>query len=119
MAEQLAEDFERSVVDGDGSEEESKEQLLEEQLGGPFLESAPEEEFDYTGERRDGIDDEWEATALPEAVGPLAIASAEEEQAALETQEEATGEAEHPDADDEIPSSVAPDVRGIMAPKQP
>ena len=86
LAEHLAEQFERSVATGD-PDDVADDNLQLEEIGGPFIESAADQEF---GSTRTSTDD-GEPSAVPEAVGSLAVASAEEEQEAVEEDVERGG----------------------------
>jgi|tagenome__1003787_1003787.scaffolds.fasta_scaffold20739446_2 hypothetical protein len=70
LAATLAEDFVRSVTSGDDADEETREEVLPEEIGGPFLETSARTEFAR------GIDEsnpaDAEAEPLPQAVGGLA-----------------------------------------------
>jgi hypothetical protein len=119
LAQHLAEEFLRSAAGGEETEEDSRDEVLAEEMGGPFIESGPEEEFGSTLDRgvrepgartmaarglgqgpsgRDDDDDsdEVEPSALPTVVGSLAIAGADE----LE-------ESSEEDADAEVSDRVA------------
>ncbi len=83
LAEFLGEQYLREAVDDDGGEGSRDEEVTEE-LGGPFVESAPEQEFGSTqegrnvGEARGGAEETLTVrvrSPLPQAVGPLAIAA--------------------------------------------
>ncbi|MGA7745237.1 MAG: hypothetical protein ABSF35_22005 [Polyangia bacterium] len=87
LAEFSGEQYLREAVDNDIGEGSRDEELTEE-LGGPFVESRPEEEFGPTWEGRGACDvkigSEKAPTApsrspLPQAVGPLAIAAPDED----------------------------------------
>jgi len=101
LAEHLAEQFERSVATGD-PDDVADDNLQLEEIGGPFIESAADQEF---GSTRTSTDD-GEPSAVPEAVGSLAVASAEEEQEAVEEDVERGGDVDRPDPDAEQPSQV-------------
>jgi hypothetical protein len=45
LAEHLAEEFLRSASSGEDMEEDARDEVLAEEMGGPFIESGPEEEF--------------------------------------------------------------------------
>jgi hypothetical protein len=82
LAEFSGEQYLREAVDNDVGEGSRDEELTEE-LGGPFVESRPEEEFGATQEGGN-IDDsptgaERVRSPLPQAVGPLAIAAPDED----------------------------------------
>jgi hypothetical protein len=120
LAQHLAEEFLRSAAGGEDSEEDSRDEVLAEEMGGPFIESGPEEEFGSTldrdvpepgartllarglGQGQSGDDDddsdEVEPSALPAVMGSLAIAGADELE---ETSEE--------DADAEVSDRIAGD----------
>jgi hypothetical protein len=83
LAEFLGEQYLREAVDDDDGEGSRDEEVTEE-LGGPFVESRPEQEFGPTqeggnvGEARGGADEVptvRERSPLPQAVGALAIAA--------------------------------------------
>ena len=87
VAELMAEQYLRGAS-GDESEEDTRDEEVPEELGGPFVESRPEEEFgstrrvEDTGTRGKGT---RQPTAhslripLPQAVRPLAVAGPDED----------------------------------------
>jgi hypothetical protein len=112
LAEYLAEQYLRSAG-GEESEEDTRDAVLAEEMGGPFVETLAEDEFSLSEEsvkldgRAGGIEPSAAATlrsALPQAVGSLAIAAPDEE---LEDQPE---ELEEPSDGEEDGVSQ---VRGI------
>lgn len=110
LAQRLAEHHQRAITEGEDAEEDSPEAIVEEEMGGAFVESSPETEL---GVARDGgvrSPEDGEPTPLPEAVGPLALGSAEDERAAVEAREEQTGDADLPDPDAERPSPIPPRI---------
>jgi hypothetical protein len=119
LAQQLAETHQRAVTTGEDDAEEDRDALQTEELGGPFIVSRAEEEFGETmtaGSSEDWDDPDAETNALPEAIGSLAIASAEEaeeERESVEAREEETGDADLPDRDAEPPSRVEPHIAGL------
>jgi len=70
LAETLAEEFVHSATSGENQTEEALDQMVPEEIGGPFLETGAEEEF------ADGTDEsnpaDAEPEAMPRAVGGLA-----------------------------------------------
>ena len=135
LAEHLAEEFLRSASSGEDMEEDARDEVLAEEMGGPFIESGPEEEFGTslepelgeasgggfmrgisgaqasgTGRSTAGVGrrkppgersarqgnvegggepgEDGEPSALPEAVGSLAIAGADELDEAAEDEPE-------------------------------
>jgi hypothetical protein len=143
LAEHLAEEFLRSASSGEDMEEDARDEVLAEEIGGPFIESGPEEEFGTSlepevgeasgggftpaisildtipgarargtsrstagggrrspaGERsaRGGSPEDGEPSALPEAVGSLAIAGADElDEAAQDESEDDDSELREP-----------------------
>jgi hypothetical protein len=90
VAELMAEQYLRGAS-GDECEEDTRDEEVPEELGGPFVESRPEEEFGSTREAEDtstlskhGKGTRQPAThplriPLPQAVGPLAIAGPDED----------------------------------------
>jgi len=120
LAQQLAEDHQRAVTTGEDDAEEVRDALQTEELGGPFIVSGPEEEFGDTMISDDG-DPGSERNPLPEAVGGLAIASAEEaeeERASLEARDEETGDVDLPSPDAEPPSRVEPNIARLSRQKE-
>ena len=101
LAQRLGEEYLKSAAGGDDAEEESREQQMIEEMGGPFLESRAEDEFGHRG-RRSTVETriEEEASALPQAVGSLAIGSAEEGLEASEERNERGDDDEAPGLDD-------------------
>lgn len=116
LAQQLAEDHQRAVTTGADDAEDARDALQTEEMGGPFIMSEAEDEFGetMTAAGSDDLEDqESETNPLPEAVGSLAIASAEEAEAereAVEAREEQTGDTDLPDPDAEPPSHVEPNI---------
>ena len=87
LAEFLGEQYLREAVDDDDGEGSRDEEVTEE-LGGPFVETRPEQEFGSTQEGGNVGDSPTGAeevptvrvrSALPQAVGPLAIAAPDED----------------------------------------
>jgi hypothetical protein len=87
LAEFSGEQYLRQALDDDVGEGSRDEELTEE-LGGPFVESRPEEEFGATqeggniGDFPTGAEESPAVrvrSSLPEAVGPLAIAAPDED----------------------------------------
>lgn len=103
LAEHLAEQFERSVTTGETDDDTPDEGLQPEEIGGPFIESAADREYGTT--RTSTVDDEA-PNAVPEAVGSLAVASAEEEQEVVEQEVEQGDDVDRPEPDAERPSRV-------------
>jgi hypothetical protein len=70
LAETLAEEFVHSATSGEDQTEAALDQMVPEEIGGPFVETAAEEEF------ADGVDEsnpaDAEQEAMPRAVGGLA-----------------------------------------------
>jgi hypothetical protein len=88
LAELLAEQYLREAS-GDESEEGARDDVVPEELGGPFIESRPDEEFGATRKKERGDHIRPDGTGrwagvptrnpLPQAVGPLAIPSPDED----------------------------------------
>ena len=88
LAELLAEDYLREAS-GDESDEGARDEVVSEELGGPFVESGPQAE--YGGTRKDrgngyAVEDETEwfvsgptRNPMPQAVGSLALAAPDED----------------------------------------
>lgn len=70
LAETLAEDFVRSATTGEDAEDETMDQIVPEEIGGPFVETAASEEF-ALGPDESNPDDAM-AEPLPRAVHGLA-----------------------------------------------
>jgi hypothetical protein len=70
LAESLAEEFVHSATSGENQADEALDQIVPEEIGGPFVETSAEEEF------ADGVDEsnpsDAEAEPLPRAVNGLA-----------------------------------------------
>jgi hypothetical protein len=87
VAELMAEQYLRGAS-GDEDEENSRDEEVSEELGGPFVESRPEEEFGST-RKADDTSLQSKGTRqtttrplripLPQAVGPLAVAAPDED----------------------------------------
>lgn len=105
LAEHLAEAFERSIATGEMDDDLSDDALQPEEIGGPFIESAADREY---GATRAGVTSDPDSTPspVPEAVGSLVVASAEEEGQALEDATEKDEEADRPQPDAEQPSTL-------------
>jgi hypothetical protein len=88
LAELLGEEYLREAS-GDDSEEGARDDAVSEELGGPFVESGPEEEYGATRKGRENsyaVEDEtrWFVSGptrnpMPQAVGSLAIAAPDED----------------------------------------
>jgi len=88
LAELLAEQYLREAS-GDESEEGARDDVVPEDLGGPFVESGPDEEFGSTRKKESGDHIRPDGTVrwagvptrnpLPQAVGPLAVPSPDED----------------------------------------
>ena len=87
LAELLAEQYLREAS-GDDSEEGARDDVVAEDLGGPFVETSPEEEYGPTKGRHKGdvqTNDDGSLTArptrnaTPQAVGSLAVAAPDED----------------------------------------
>ena len=95
LAELLGEEYLREAS-GDDSDEGARDDEVSEELGGPFVETGPQEEYGATrkgGENRYAVEDEtrWFVSGptrnpMPQAVGALAIAAPDED--AQETEDE-------------------------------
>jgi len=76
LAETLAEEFVRTATSGEDQTEEALDQMVPEDIGGPFVETGADEEF------ADGVDEsnpeDAEPEAMPRAVGNLAARPREE-----------------------------------------
>ena len=66
LAESLAEEFVHSATSGENQAEEALDQIVPEEIGGPFVETSAEEEF------ADGTDESNPSDAEPEAM-PRAV----------------------------------------------
>ena len=115
LAELLGEEYVREAS-GDDSEEGARDDVVSEELGGPFVESGPEEEYGGTRKGRENnyaLEDEtkWFVAGatrnpMPQAVGPLAIAAPDED--AQDTQDsEDTGDEGPEKARNESPLSAS------------
>jgi hypothetical protein len=87
VAELMAEQYLRGAS-GDECEEDTRDEEVSEELGGPFVESRPEEEFGATRKAKDTSTQSKETRQptthplripLPQAVGPLAVAGPDED----------------------------------------
>ena len=76
LAETLAEEFVRTATSGEDQTEQALDQMVPEDIGGPFVETGADEEF------ADGVDEsnpaDAEPEAMPRAVGNLAARPREE-----------------------------------------
>ena len=66
LAESLAEEFLQAATSGENQSEETQDQVVPEEIGGPFIETSAEEEF------ADGVDESNPSDAEPEAM-PRAV----------------------------------------------
>ena len=107
LADLLAENHQAAITTGEALDDQSRDQLTAEEIGGPFVESASQREFGATALSQ-ADEGETERNSLPEAVGPLAIASAEEEAAEIEAREDESGDVDPPDAEGEVASQLEP-----------
>jgi len=88
LAELLAEQYLREAS-GDDSEEGARDDVVSEELGGPFVESGPGEEYGSTRKGEAGTEVRTDASGrrvagptrnpMPQAVGPLAVAAPDED----------------------------------------
>ena len=124
LAEFSGEQYLREALDDDSGEGSRDEELTEE-LGGPFVESRPEEEFGPT--RRSGNAAEIRAELeeaptrplrcpLPEAVASLAVAAPDEDGQGEEAEDDGIGSLRaasdvHANLGAEPVSSMEPDIR--------
>jgi hypothetical protein len=113
LAEMLAERHQLAVTRGDDLDDQLQDEFTAEELGGPFIETRSEQEFGATV--REPVDDAFEPSSLPEAVGPLAIASPEEEAEAIEARKEQAEEVDLLDAEGEPRSRLEPDRTQVEA----
>jgi hypothetical protein len=113
LAQRLAEDHQRSVTSGEDAEEELQDMFYTEEIGGPFLVSKAADEF---GDSVSSMEEQRDAerNPFPQAVGTMAIRSADEEREAVEAHEEQTGDIDLPDPADEHPSSLEPDMNKLV-----
>lgn len=74
LAELLAEDFLQSATSGESVDADVRDQVLPEEMGGPFVETNAEIEFGSTVDEDDEEDEEdEEKEAFPQAVAPLIL----------------------------------------------
>ena len=99
VAELMAEQYLRGAS-GDECEEDPRDEEVPEELGGPFIESRPEDEFGSTRKPEDPSIESKESRQatthplripLPQAVGPLAIAGPDEDADEGESVSDRTG----------------------------
>jgi hypothetical protein len=106
MAELLAEQYLRDAS-GDECEDDTRDEEVSEELGGPFVETRPDEEFGAS--RAEGP---RPATGhplrnpLPQAVGPLAVAAPDEDVA-----DETASDGRKANLASETGSSMEPDIK--------
>lgn len=113
LAENLAQQYLKEASSGQESDEEGKDELLEEDLGGPYVFTSSEQEFAKKAVPVAG-GGPVELNALPQAVGPLAIASADEEVEAAETsREQGEEESDYIDPQAEPESQLEPDLHDL------
>ena len=134
LAELLAEQYLLTAVSGEETHEEAFNEVVAEELGGPFLETEADSEFgrtvteasevfleDVESRRRDGVA-AVEAAPIPEAIGPLAVAPSAEERPFTVPQggwadgdellalPDLTDELDEFEPDDESPAALEPDA---------
>ena len=112
LAELLGEEYLREAS-GDDSEEGARDDVVSEELGGPFVESGPEVEYGATRKGRENsyaFEDEtrWFVSGatrnpMPQAVGPLAIAAPDED---AQDTEDTQGMEDTEDTGDEGPEKA-------------
>jgi hypothetical protein len=107
LAEHLAEEHQRAVTTGESNDDDVEDTLAEE-MGGSYILSGAEAEFGDTA-TEPNVAPDVERNPLPQAVGPLAIASLEEGRDAVEALEEQTGDADLPDPEAEEASRMVPE----------
>jgi hypothetical protein len=117
LAEHLAEEHQRAVITGESNDDDVEDTLAED-MGGSYLLSGPEEEFGETA-MDPSVPSDVEKNPLPQAVGPLAIASVEEERDAVEAMEEQSGDVDLPDPDAEEESRMVPEPPALKPKGQP
>jgi hypothetical protein len=117
LAEHLAEEHQRAVITGESGDDEVDDTLAEE-MGGSYLLSNADEEFGDTAMDPSGAAG-VEKNPLPQAVGPLAIASIEEERDAVESLEEQTGDVDLRDPDAEEESRMVPEPPALRPKSRP
>lgn len=125
VAELMAEQYLRGAS-GDEAADGTRDDEVSEELGGPFVESSPAEEFGSTqkagdtstqGKRRPQSTTHPTRNPLPQAVGPLAIASPDEDVAERELPPDRVGspiptsEAQAARSASETGSAMEPDVK--------
>jgi hypothetical protein len=125
VAELMAEQYLRGAS-GDECEEDTRDEEVPEELGGPFVESRPEEEFGSTRKVEDSNTYSKGARQptthplripLPQAVGPLAIAGPDEDVDEEESASDrsgvplATSEVRAAKLASETESRMEPDIR--------
>lgn len=108
LAEHLAEEHQRAVTSGESNDGDTVEDILAEEMGGSYLLSGASAEFGETT-LEPKVAPDVEQNPLPQAVGPLAIASVEEERDAVEAQEEQTGDVDLPGPEAEEESRMVPE----------
>lgn len=114
LAEHLAEEHQRAVIAGGSNDDDTVDDVLAEEMGGSYLVSGPEEEFGGTAMDA-SVAADVERNPLPQAVGPLAIASLEEERDAVEAREEQSGDVDRPEPDAEEESRLVPEPPAVRS----
>lgn len=120
LSEQLGQDYLKAVTSGDDVAEDERDRVVPEELGGPFVESETSAEFGRTlaGLPEDeGEEGAGEASAFPEAIGPLGIAAPDERETRTSTEtfdpigEDEAEETHQPEA--EVPSDFEPNAEAL------
>lgn len=116
LSELLGEDFLRAATSGEEAGEDVRDEVVPEELGGPFIETDAGEEFGRTvrGLEDDEVEERGaESAAFPEAVGALGVASPDEREARpageVLDDDEVEEEEELRQAEAEVPSEIEPD----------
>lgn len=116
LSELLGEDFLRAATSGEEVGEDVRDEVVPEELGGPFLETDAGEEFGRTvrGLEDDEVEErDAESAAFPEAVGSLGVAAPDEREVRpageVLDDDQAEEEEELRQAEAEVPSEIEPD----------
>ena len=76
LAEMLAEDFLKNATSGEGVDADVHDEVVTEEMGGPFVVTGAQTEFGATlneAEEENGSDDVSEKEGFPQAIAPLVV----------------------------------------------
>lgn len=118
LAESFAEDFVRAATTGQELGDESADAMLEEEFGGPFLQTSATEEFgQFASVPPENLPDDWAREALPQAVSGLVETPRYDDDAREDEPDEAHLQDE--DDGDAVARAEVQDYTGPNPPRRP